>query len=114
MARPTATGDGVDGGKRADTIRGEGVPIQTMFMIESLSHGNMAFYNSLRNLFRYENHGNKLNSTGSIMIVYDTNFSLQPLPPFEFGVCLREKLSAAAFSAAGIELYCFSFSFHVS
>ncbi|GAY46312.1 hypothetical protein CUMW_096080 [Citrus unshiu] len=43
-----------------------------------------------------------------------TNIALQSLPAFEFGVCLGEKLSAVAFSAAGFELYSFSFSFHVS
>jgi len=46
------------------------------------------------------------------MIAYYTIFSLLQLPAFELGICLREKLSAAAASAAGVER--FSSSFHVS
>lgn len=65
-----------------------------------------------RNLFQCENHGSRLKFT--IMTVYSTNIAIQSLPAFEFGVCLGEKLSAVGFSVAGFELYCFSFSFHVS
>ncbi|PQM39433.1 hypothetical protein Pyn_14399 [Prunus yedoensis var. nudiflora] len=36
------------------------------------------------------------------------------MPAFEFGVCVREKLSAAAASAAGVGTCHFSASFHVS
>jgi len=37
------------------------------------------------------------------MIVFHTSFSLLQLLAFELGVCLREKLSAAATSVAGID-----------
>lgn len=55
-----------------------------------------------------------LSATFMIMIFYGTNNFIKSVPAFEIGVSLREKLSAAAASTAGIESWHFSASFHVS
>lgn len=55
-----------------------------------------------------------LSATFMIMKFYRSNNFIKSVPAFEIGVCLREKLSAAAASTAGIESWRFSASFHVS
>jgi hypothetical protein len=48
------------------------------------------------------------------MVVQGAKLSPCSLLALQIGVCLREKLPAAAISAAGFEFYSFSSSFHVS
>ncbi|KAJ6867060.1 hypothetical protein NC652_038330 [Populus alba x Populus x berolinensis] len=55
-----------------------------------------------------------LKSTPLIMVVQGAKLSPCSLLAFQIGICLREKLPAAAISAAGFEFYSFSSSFHVS
>lgn len=53
-------------------------------------------------------------ATRKIMIVYGAKNLVKIVPAFEIGVCLREKLSAAAAWTAGIGSWRFYASFHVS